>query len=104
MEIRVWKKSYAIDITTDDALLLSESDTIKWLQLEGPTLSEQDANAVGAHNLNFDGHFGASVFFDVDLEQEDEPDRVPILMAGLVREKLDAIREHKEYLELMGKA
>lgn len=84
MTFTVTKKSYRFDMTVEDFLPIIEVETISNSRKidEHPEIESSDQSLVEileektlAVNIEYDGHFGSSVFFDLDID-DDTPDNL----------------------------
>lgn len=86
MDLRKTKTSYAIDMDMTDFAILSKSDGLRW---DGPTLEDKDLPE-GVYDLEFNGHFGASVYYTVDAV--DDTLLIHAAMVALIEDRVEAIR------------
>ncbi len=63
------RREYAVEIPVDAMLRLLESERTGKLPL-GVMLSEKLEEFDGVSNVDYDGHFGANVFYRVDSEDD----------------------------------
>jgi hypothetical protein len=72
LKAEVTRRSYSVEIPMDAMLRLLESERTGKLPL-GVMLSEKMEEYEGVSDVDYNGHFGAAVFYTVD-DEDDTPD------------------------------
>lgn len=90
MKLRTERTVYALDLPLEDFKVLNASDSMKW---DGPTLEEKDLPE-GVFDLEFNAHFGTSVYFS--MYPDDDNEQTHAAMRVLIRRKLRAMRQYME--------
>ncbi len=86
MQLTITKRSYRLDISDEQFLKLSRHEDSNWRE---KTLSAKLDEVRGVSRTEYNGHFGASIFFDIDTDEDSAELRKEI--RKIVRDHLDDI-------------
>lgn len=83
MTLTVTKTSYRMDLTDSQMLKLMEGEHFSKPEPAGGTLCDKLSRLRGVSAIEYDGHFGAAVYFSIDADDDTPALRAQI--SALVR-------------------
>ena len=96
MKYRISSFNAAIDMDDEDFLAIINAESFNSMRFDDcPKDLEQKLGALpGVSDIEFNGHFGPSVFFRLDCEETDSVD--PLAIAKVIK---DHVKECKKFLK-----
>ena len=99
MEYRISSFNAAIDMDDDDFMIISECETFNAMRYKDrpEDLEQKLGRLPGVSDIEYNGHFGPSIFFRLDCEETDSVG--PLAIAQTIK---DHIKECKKFLKRNG--